>query len=505
MLKSRKKVTKWNIVFHYYSIAFSVFCGVLLVPLYLKYIPLEIYGAWLATGNIVAWLTVVDPGISDVLRQQVGRAYGTGETKTLNDYLGSGTLLSFIISAIILLGGLVASDFLIDLIKLNDQTCIPVIKDAFILAVIGSSLMIFSFGFTSFSQGLLSSVGIGLVFVVATLTSLIINIVLLIKGYGLYSIPISQIFRAVILIAGNIIYIIWRYLQESLKYNFSIRGFSALAKLSGYNFLGRLGNVMSTQMDAFLVARYIGAEVAPILKLTKKGPELSRMFVERPPVAMLPALTNAWGSGEYEKVRKYTARLFAIILWMLGLIFSGFILFNRSFVSLWVGSSIYAGNTINLVIILGVVFSVIVSIFSNIFFALGKIKETSKINFVQSIITIASLYVGIKYFGLIGLVIAQVLSMLVFSAWYFPYKTLKFIKYDQHLLSQLKREITNVVIISVVITLFSSHIIFISNWASFFLFVSLVTLCYVVFLFMLSKQFKKEIRVFLIAIKLKFS
>jgi len=479
--------------------------GIMLVPLYLKYISLEIYGTWLATGNIVAWLTVVDPGISDVLRQQVGRSYGAGEIKTLNDYLGSGTLLSFIISAIILLAGLISSNFLVDLIKLNDQNSITIIKNAFIIAVIGSSLMIFSFGFTSFSQGLLSSLGIGLVYVVATLTSLVVNIVLLIKGYGLYSIPISQIFRAIILIAGNIIYIIWRYLQESLKFKVSIRGFSALARLSGYNFLGRLGSVMSTQIDAFLVARYLGAEVAPILKLTKKGPELSSMFVERPPIAMLPAITNAWGSGEYDKVRINTSRLFSIMLWILGLIFTGFILFNQSFVSLWVGSSIYAGNTINLVIVVGVVLSVIVSIFSNIFFALGKIKATSKISFIQSIITVALLYFGVKYFGLIGLVIAQALSMLVFSAWYFPYKTLKFINYDRHLLSQLSREITNVGIISVVITIFFSRIIFISNWASFFLYVFLVALCYAGFLFMISKQFKKEIRVFLTAIKPKFS
>lgn len=496
-MRSRKKTTKWNIVFHYYTIAFSMVWGILLVPLYLKYIPLNMYGAWLATGNIVAWLTVVDPGISDVLRQQVGRAYGAGEMHNLNDYLCSGTLLSLIISLIILFAGLISSNFIIDLITINGLNNITIIKNAFILAVIGSCLLIFSFGFISFSQGLLSSVGIGLVYVVATITSLVINVVLLIKGYGLYSIPISQIVRALLLIAGNIFYIFWRYLQESLKFRFSIIGFSALAKLSGYNILGRLGNVVSTQIDTFLVARYLGAEVAPILNLTKKGPELSRMFVERPLIAMLPAITNAWGRGEYDKVRTNTSRLFIIILWMLGLIFTGFIIFNKSFVSLWVGQNLYAGNSINILICIAILLSVVVSITSNAFFALGNIKETSKINFTQSIITVAALYVGVKYFGLFGLVLAQVLSLLVYSAWYFPYKTLKFIKYDLSLLKQIQKEIAIAIIISILIAIIFVKLILVTSWISFIIYGVIVVFTYMVFLLLLSRSFRTEVSTFL--------
>ena len=50
-----------------------------MVPLYLKYIPVELYGAWLATGNIVNWLLVVDPGISTVVMQRVGKSYGADD------------------------------------------------------------------------------------------------------------------------------------------------------------------------------------------------------------------------------------------------------------------------------------------------------------------------------------------------------------------------------------------------------------------------------------------
>lgn len=502
MKRSRIKTTKWNLFFHYYSITFSIVWGILLVPLYLKYISLEIYGGWLATGNIVAWITIVDPGLSDVLRQQVGKAYGAGLTHKINNLLGSGTLLSLIVSLLILVVGLVLSNFIVNLVVMSDPNSIIILKNAFCLAITASSLLIFSYGLTSFNQGLLSSVGIGLVYVGATSSSLILNVYLLMKGYGLYSIPISQILNALLLIVGNVVYIFWRYMQESLKFRFSLSGIFALAKLSGYNILGRLGNVMSTQIDAFLVARYIGAEIAPILNLTKKGPELSRMFVERPPIAMQPAITNAWGSGEYEKVRANTSRLFIIMLWILGLIFSGFIIFNKSFVTLWVGPNLFAGNSINAVICFGIILSVIVSITSNIFFALGNIKESSKINFIQSIFTVIALYLGVKHFGLFGLVIAQVISLLAFSAWYFPYKTFRFIQYDSSFVKQIRKEIVIIVIINIAIIFFSANLILVTNWISFFINTIIFAITYVVFLFIMSKSFKKETFIILKYIKI---
>ena len=66
-MRTRTKTTQWNLFFQYTSIVLTVIWSIVLVPLYLKFIPLDIYGAWLATGNIVAWLSIMDPGLSAVL------------------------------------------------------------------------------------------------------------------------------------------------------------------------------------------------------------------------------------------------------------------------------------------------------------------------------------------------------------------------------------------------------------------------------------------------------
>ena len=465
----------------------------LLVPLYLKYIPVEIYGGWLATGNIIAWLTIIDPGLSDVLRQQVGEVYGKKEMVRLNDLLGGGTLLSFIISMLVLLIGLISKDYVIGLLNLNDVNDLTILEMAYILAVIGSSLMIFSFGFASFNQGLLSSLGIGIVYVIATITSLIINILLLIYGYGIYSIPISTIISAIILITGNLAYIIWRYNSDSIKFRFSIKGFSILLKLSSYNILGRLGNILTTQIDLILVARFIGVDIVPILNLTRKGPELARMIVERPIIAMQPAITNAWNSYEYDIVRYYLSKLINIMLWLLGLLFCGFVILNKAFVTLWVGETFYAGNLINVFIIANIILHIIVNIATKTTFTLGHIKWTGNVLFVQSLITSLALFIGVKYFGFLGLVSGYTISLAIFSAWYFPYRTIKLIKFNSHFRTNVFKELLKVVSISFSVILIFKMLKDVHGLYYFIIYGIVVVLSYSILLFISSRLFRNEL------------
>jgi hypothetical protein len=80
---SRKKSTFWNLVFSYSTILYGICSGLLLVPLYLEHIPIDLYGAWLASGNVLTWLTVIDPGISTVVTQRVGKSFGANKLEAV--------------------------------------------------------------------------------------------------------------------------------------------------------------------------------------------------------------------------------------------------------------------------------------------------------------------------------------------------------------------------------------------------------------------------------------
>jgi hypothetical protein len=73
---SRRAATIANLIHQYVTTGLVIVNGIVLVPLYLKYIDFKLYGAWLATGNVAAWLLLADAGFSDILRQRTAHLYG---------------------------------------------------------------------------------------------------------------------------------------------------------------------------------------------------------------------------------------------------------------------------------------------------------------------------------------------------------------------------------------------------------------------------------------------
>ncbi len=67
-----KKILKWNFIFQYGWVLTNIFNSILLLPLYLLHIDATTLGVWLATGNILGWMTLVDPGVGEVLQQKIG-------------------------------------------------------------------------------------------------------------------------------------------------------------------------------------------------------------------------------------------------------------------------------------------------------------------------------------------------------------------------------------------------------------------------------------------------
>src|SRR5689334_17195378 len=94
-----KKVLKWNMIFQYGYVLTNIFNSILLLPLYLKHIDAVTLGVWLATGNILAWMTLADPGVGEVLQQKIAELRGKNQDKEVEVTIGSG----YVASAIILL------------------------------------------------------------------------------------------------------------------------------------------------------------------------------------------------------------------------------------------------------------------------------------------------------------------------------------------------------------------------------------------------------------------
>ncbi|MCS2667844.1 hypothetical protein NXY34_04820 [Bacteroides fragilis] len=84
--------------------------GIILVPIYLVYIPKDLYGYWLATGNILTIISLLDPGIGGVVTQKVSYYYGKMDCRSVGCYSFNGVLLSVIIALLVFIVGILLSE-----------------------------------------------------------------------------------------------------------------------------------------------------------------------------------------------------------------------------------------------------------------------------------------------------------------------------------------------------------------------------------------------------------
>jgi O-antigen/teichoic acid export membrane protein len=492
VIRTRRRTTQWNLFFHYAATALALVSGVVLVPLYLRFIPPDLYGAWLATGNILAWLTVIDPGLSTVLQQRAAVAYGKGDVAELSALLTGGVLLSGTISLLVLVAGLISSRFLIGWLNLSTTSDIGVVEQAFTLAVVGSAFMIFSYGLTAFNQGLLSSLGIGLVYVGTMIVSMALTVILLYRGAGLLALPSGLIASGVGLTVGNAGYLVWRYASEKMRYDFSMQGAGTLAKLSTYTFLSRGVGVIASNLDAFVLTRYLGPEVVPVFVLTRKAPDMSRMFVERPAVAFMPAVSSLVGAGEMERARGVLLRLLRMILWLLGLIAGGFLVFNNDFVALWVGSKFFAGRAVNLFFVLTLVVTVVTSALSSLCFALGSIRGNSMAALAQGLVSVPLMVLGARHLGMLGAAVAPLVAMVAVSAWYYPVAFSRLLKLERADLLAMVREAA-IVVVATIVAMGAFFWVTATTWPTFAFAVAAFGALYLAVLGGLSPVFRAEV------------
>ncbi|MDD5596349.1 MAG: lipopolysaccharide biosynthesis protein [Victivallaceae bacterium] len=419
-IRSRRKTTGKNIFIRYMTLALAMGSGLLMVPLYIRFIPLDVYGVWLASGNILVWIGAIDPGLTTVLQQRVGFAYGKRDFRTIRDVVGCGLIISALVSLFIILLGSIAAFYLSSLLKLPATVDVSVIVLAFFLAVVGNSLNLFSFSISAINQGLQSSLGYGLVYIIVTALALVLQIILLHRGFGILALAIGSVFCGTFYILGQSSYLIWRFTGEKIGFRFSFSRFSQMTKLLSYTFLGRAAGIVANNFDLFIVARFLGPESVAVLSLTRKAPIIARELVNQPSVAFMPAISHLAGAGEMDKAQDILMRLMRILIWALLGVLGGLIALNGDFVKLWVGAKLFAGKNINLMLCIGIFINLATYCLGSIIIALGNIKGVSIANLIQSVLFVILVIFGTEYFGLWGTIWASLISVCAVTLWYYP-------------------------------------------------------------------------------------
>ncbi len=490
---SRTRTTAWNLVFHYASFLLVVVSGIVMVPLYLAHIPASLYGGWLAASNVLMWITVVDPGISTIVMQRVATAYGARDSNAIYALSSGGILLAAASGLLVIVAGELVAPRVAEWVRLSDDASRGALKEAFLIAVCGSALTVTSYTFTAIGQGLQSTFGVGIVFLVASIASLVSTAWLVLRGYGLSAIAVGFVIRGAMLLLGNAIYLYWRFRWEFGGFQFSANKVRELFSVSRFQLLSQAGNVIGNQIESIVVARAFGPEVVTTFVLSKRGPDTLRMIAERPSVAFMPAIAHVRGAGDLSTARNALARLTRYVVWVSGLLMGGFAAFNDDFVRLWVGSQFFVGHGVNAIFCGGVFVLALSRSFSNYYQALGGLKESNIAIFLESVLCMGFMLVGATYFGLAGVALAPIVAASAISGWYFPKRVGRLLGVERAEALALLREMVVVTIIAVIIAA-GAALLRPDGWMAFSLQVVSFSCLYAIALFIFSEGVRSECR-----------
>lgn len=418
----RRRYTIIGLVFQYVSMGLSVAQGLLLVPLFLKYLSLELYGAWLAMSGAVVWLAMLDPGVSAVFQQRIGAAYGRRDRPGMEAAIGTGVALNALVYALLIALAFAVAPVLPGLLHIHGEQSQLLIR-CFLLETAAEALLSLAMTVVAVPIAVMVfPVTVGLVYLVVTASGFLLTAWLLTEGWGLLALPAGSLLRGGGLLLANGVIAVWTCrMTMPLRPRLDREEFRAITGLTGYSWLGRIGDGMTGELDAFFLGHFLGPATVPIMTMTRNAADVIHQLASRVAFAFLPALTHFHSEKSAEASRVVTLRLLRIVAWTASIGVGGYVALNERFVGLWVGPQFFGGKTLTLLFAGLLLWQAGGRAISRILFSFGRIRETSLISLSEAVLRAAVLFALLHVARHSTFVpMAGLIAALATGGWYLP-------------------------------------------------------------------------------------
>ncbi|HSJ87660.1 MAG TPA: hypothetical protein VK909_10660 [Anaerolineales bacterium] len=190
--------------------------------------------------------------------------------------------------------------------------------------------------------------------------------------------------------------------------------------LSGWFLVWRLVTQLMTASDLIILGMFASAPLVTVYSLTKYAPETLINIVAIVAFGSSPGLGGIIGSGDLKKAARIRGEIM-LLTWLITVIVgSTILLWNRSFIRLWVGPERYAGSLQNLLILLMIAQFVLIRNDANIIDLTLDLTHKVLLGLFSAIVSVltAVLLVGTFKAGILGLIVGLVTGRSILSVAY---------------------------------------------------------------------------------------
>jgi|SRR5690606_30884729 len=375
-----------------------------------------LFGVWQMLGQITNYSNLADFKASTVLKWAIARDRENVDEEELRKYVTTTFFLVLLMLPLILIAALAITWYLPEIVKISDDY-IFTIRVTFLILISSFILRKFFNVFESILAGMnLGFKRMGLRAVI-TIIGGGLSVLAIVLDFGLIGLALVSLTTSLI-IGVTLMIIVKKNVPWFGLSKFSFKQSKMFFKTSGW-FMAWSGiQMILTNSDKVL----LGALASPIFVaqyvITTYLPNTIKDIVTQIIGNTLPGMGKLYGNKEFDKLLSVKRQVF-VITWLfcctigcIGLIF------NHSFVSLWIGEDQYAGQFVNLLLILITIqymFTYNDGILINISL---NVKKKVYYGAVAALITILLSILLIEKMGIIGLCIALIGGRLTMSIAY---------------------------------------------------------------------------------------
>ena len=366
----------------------------------------SMYGIWQMLGQMTGYAKMADSRATQVLKWTVAKKKDVADEEELRSDITSALVVTLLSMPVVLIvGGIIswyapyitkADPAYYNLIRitcslLNLSLVISRVFDMYEGVLRGMNLGYKRMGFRA-----------GIVVFGGALKILAIT-----QGFGLIGLSVVQVL--VTIITGLVFYFIvkrsvgWFGLGKTNR-----KKVLDFGKLSGWTMANTITDTLITQSDKVLLGFITSSVLVSSYALTTFLALAIQGVLFRVVIGILPGVGKLFGLQEYSKIYRVWRNMNDLIFLMLTASGVAIILFNNSFLNLWVGKGHFAGNLANVLIMIMVMQDTFIKNDGYIIITTLDLKKKVYLTFFSAIIFIALGFALVGNLGIPGLCISLI-------------------------------------------------------------------------------------------------
>jgi O-antigen/teichoic acid export membrane protein len=401
--------------------AVTMIVGLVAVPLLLRWLGTERYGAFRATADWCGYLSLLELGIGGALLPLLAKAAGQNDKTTLQQTVVAGIRAYARVTAFMVLGGLVLIVSIRNLVPVSEGNVFD-LRLAVFVAVLGLALTPL-LPFQHLLQALQKGYRVNLLLLLQSLLITSSALLLAYSGWGITGQMMAVVLGGVFFFGTLTVTELRRYpliRKAAFDKATSTTEWHQLWDLNRPTVVRQLCGRVSVMSDRIIVAALLGPAMVVPLFVTQRLAEFARSQVQSIGSATWAGLAELHATGEHEAFNERLLELTSLVAGLSMGILVPIVAYNRHFVGLWVGAEHYAGDLVTVVAGCGAFLLTITTIWDWVFDGTGRVARLLPVTIVSTTINLGLSLMLTLRFGVVGPLLGTLCAVAITNLWYVP-------------------------------------------------------------------------------------